>query len=271
MPNHPDLHLGYSTEELVTSPYAHFYDPVMAELPAHVREALAIGPVSPSLLPRFEHAASLQEQGYGALETGYCLCPDGSTHVFALTKMPNVTPAMWDWWFGWHGCDPQRYKLWHPQAHVHVGWADGQVDTDHYIGRTSQVVEFIGSKQRQFSIRFITPSEAGLDEARLARQGEVAICARAGLTGLPVDASWMIHHLRPVAGGCEMRSRFWIAGGNLSLPWLPNKVGQLTTRALGWLTRPSVADAEALLVHCAQEMNHLAARLPQLYAAFHQD
>ena len=81
-------------------------------------------------------------------------------------------------------------------------------------------------------------------------------------------ASGMTWRRDPVPGGCEMRSRFWIAGRHLSLPWLPGKAGQLAARALGRLAAPGKADAEALLIHCAEEMNHLAARLPALYAEF---
>ena len=259
---------NYPTDTPYANRYDLFHDPVMAPLPAHVREVLAAGPLPHDWLPGLDSAPSLLEPGYGRAETGYSLGADGSAHVFVLTAMPGVTPAMWDWWFGWHGNDPQRYQLWHPQAHVHVGWADGLPDEDRYIGRTSNVTEFIGTQRRRFSIRFIRPAEAGLDESRLAAQGEVVICARAGLTGLPVDAGWMIHQLRPVPGGCEMRSRFWIAGRNLSLPWLPGKAGQLAARVLGRLAAPGKADAEALLIHCAEEMNHLAARLPALYAEF---
>lgn len=259
---------NYPSDNSAPNRYARFHDPVMAPLPAHVHEALAAGPLPHDRLPGLASAPSLLVPGYGRAETGYSLGADGSAHVYVLTTMPGVTPAMWDWWFGWHGCDPQRYQLWHPQAHLHVSWADGLPDEDRYLGRTSNVVEYIGTKRRRFSIRFIPPSEAGLDEARLAAQGEVAICARAGLTGLPVDASWMIHQLRPVPAGCEMRSRFWIAGHNLSLPWLPGKAGHWLAKGLGWLAAPGKADAEALLIHCAEEMNHLAARLPALYAEF---
>ena len=65
-----------------------------------------------------------------------------------------------------------------------------------------------------------------------------------------------------------MRSRFWMSGDNLDLPFLPGAAGKAIGRALGYLVRPSAYDAACLLVHCAQEMNHLAARLPALYAAF---
>jgi hypothetical protein len=44
--------------------------------------------------------------------------------LFVLTQMPKVTPAMWDWWFAWHGSEAQRYKLWHPRAHISSKWAD---------------------------------------------------------------------------------------------------------------------------------------------------
>jgi hypothetical protein len=39
-------------------------------------------------------------------------------------------------------------------------------------------------------------------------------------------------------------------------------------RAARVFMRPSEADARALLVHCAEEMQHLARFLPALYAEF---
>jgi glyoxylase-like metal-dependent hydrolase (beta-lactamase superfamily II) len=32
--------------------------------------------------------------------------------------MPGVTGAMFEWWMGWHYMEAQRYKLWHPRAHI---------------------------------------------------------------------------------------------------------------------------------------------------------
>ena len=34
--------------------------------------------------------------------------------------MPRVHPEMWDWWFAWHSVESDRYRLWHPEAHLHA-------------------------------------------------------------------------------------------------------------------------------------------------------
>ena len=110
-PADTELYLGYSERELAESPYARFFRPELAPLSAHVREALATGPVAWSLMPGVDRAADLQKPGYELVETGYTTCPDGSARISVLTPMPGVTPAMWDWWFAWHGSEAQRYKL----------------------------------------------------------------------------------------------------------------------------------------------------------------
>ena len=172
MPSH--LHLGYTSTELAQSPYAAFFRDEMAPLPEHVKEALLTGGLAYELFPLVDHADELLEPGYWPLETGFGLGPDGSVQVFALTQMPKVTPAMWDWWFAWHGSEAQRYKLWHPRAHISSKWADGRSDLNHYIGRTSKVVEYVGPELLSLTIRFVAPASMGLDENRLKRQGEVA-------------------------------------------------------------------------------------------------
>lgn len=225
-----------------------------------MREALAGGAVAPELLPPVEAAPTLQRDGYWPVETGYTQAPDGSARVFALTRMPGITPAMWDWWFAWHGSEAQRYKLWHPRAHVHVAWADGRGALDHYVGRTSHVVEYLGSALLKLSIRFVAPSQLGLDEPALKARGEVAICARGSLTGVPAETARLIHHVRPVNGGAEMRSRFWVGGANITPRWMRGPA------ALAARLKP--VNPADLLVHCAQEMSHLAARLPAIHAAF---
>ena len=62
-----------------------------------------------------------------------------------------------------------------------------------------------------------------------------------------------------------MRSRFWLGGRYISVrnaPGLVNQaIGPLASRILG----PSADYARDLMVHCAQEMNHLARFLPALY------
>lgn len=269
MPSVPekDLYLGYSAADLARSPTARFFRPDMAPLSAHVREALATGPVAHELLPPVARAGDLLDEGDRPVETGYTVAPDGSARVFVRTPMPGVTPAMWDWWFAWHGSHAERYKLWHPKAHVHVAWSDGRDDLTHYIGRTSNVVEYVGAGRMALTIRFVPPASLGLDEGRLARDGAVAICARGGIAGTPVETGWLIHYVRPVPGGAEMRSRFWLGGENVRPRGMPGPVGAVLGRAASRLSPRPPAQAADLLVHCAQEMSHLATILPDLHAA----
>lgn len=259
--------LGFTADERV-GPYAPFFKPTLAPLPDHVEQALLQGAQAHALFPGLDRTSELHGPGYWDQETGYTLCPDGSACVFVLTPMPGVSPAMWDWWFAWHGSEAARYKLWHPRAHVHAAWADGRSDLPHYVGRTSCVTEFIGATELKLTIRFVPPRSLGLNEALLAERGEVAICARGGLAHAPFETGWLIHHVRPVAGGCEMRSRFWIGGHHV----MPRGMSGPVARQLGRLAsrfQPIQAhQAAELLVHCAQEMNHLAAFLPDLHARF---
>lgn len=261
-------HLGYDATKLIASPYAAFFNAKMAALPAHVTEALLVGAQAHELFPSVERANELLSNKDWPVETGYTAAPDGSMRIFVLTDMPAVTPAMWDWWFAWHGSEAQRYKLWHPRAHVDVRWSDGRDDLDHYVGRTSNVIEYVGAQYLKLTIRFVPPGTLGIDEAELKTRGEVAICARGGLAGTPIETGWLVHLVRPVAGGAQMRSRFWIGGNNIRTRTMPGRAGALVGRGLSYLQPLTDNMAKDLLVHCAQEMNHLAAILPALYARF---
>jgi hypothetical protein len=254
-------YLGYRDGDHDT-PWAPFYDEALAPLHPHVAFAVTTGALAPPLFTSVEDVGAMAE-GDEPVETGFAVHPDGSITVNALTPMPGVTPAMWDWWFGWHGCDDRRYKLWHPRAHLSAQWADGGDDIA-YVGRTSHVVEYLGSTLAHAAIRFVPPAELGLD----LPDGEVAICARTGSSQHPVDLGWLVHHVRPTEGGSEMRSRFWL-GGRHTAPRRPNPVldrvvPPVANRMVGLDARA----ASALLVHCAQEMAHLAARLPALHERF---
>lgn len=275
--NHPNpkrsLHLGMRDGELTDKPYREFFQPHMGPLPEHAKAALLHGPVAAPLLPPLSDAPQLLRAGYGELEDGYGMSPDGSFHVAIRTEMLDVTPAMIDWWFAWHSAEPQRYKLWHPRAHVHAQWNRpdtpeilARPDRQRYIGRTSFVDEYIGSELKQVRISFISPSELGFDESALRDAQQVTmICARAGLAEQPVDGGYLVHHVRRVPGGSEMRSRFYIGGPYASVH--AGLLSDLASRLARTVMAPKVEEARDLLVHCSQEMSHLATFLPKIYAA----
>lgn len=261
-------YLGYRDGD-VDTPFGKFFRPEMAPLPRHVVEALEHGPQAGPTLLAFEAATMLDDEGYQQTENGYGLLDGGGVQVSVRTDMPGVAPAMWSWWFGWHGSDSRRYKLWHPRAHVSAAWQDGSDDgrrgSARYVGRTSVISEYIGSSMLRAAIQFVTPSTFGLPAAD---DSVVPVCARVGSSDVPVDAGWLIHHIRPTEGGSEMRSRFWLGGpyiGVRSAPAVANRVARpVVSRIIG-----ATEDyARNLMVHCAQEMNHLAGFLPALYEQF---
>jgi hypothetical protein len=251
-------HLGYRDDDALT-PFGEFYRPEMAALPTHVVQALQHGPQAEPVLAAFDEAGTLLDAGYQQTENGYGVLRDGGLHVSVRTDMPGVAPQMWTWWFGWHGQDSRRYKLWHPRAHVSARWSDGRDDLA-YVGRTSLVEEYLGSAFARAAIQFVEPKVLGID----GFGDDVAICARLGATDIPVDFGWLIHHVRPTPGGSEMRSRFWMGGRHVSL----RSGKSLADRALRPVVARQLPDPRDLMVHCAQEMNHLAGFLPELYARF---
>ena len=89
-----------------------------------------------------------------------------------------------------------------------------------------------------------------------------AVCARVGLVELPVEVGFLAHHVAVVPGGSVMRSRFWLGGSNIAARNAPLR---LVIPAAKRLARLTELDARALLVHCSQEMTHLASFLPALH------
>jgi len=256
--------------DLADKPYAEFWNPVVAPLPDHAREAVAHGPIAEPLLPALASAPRALQVPQRGIENGFCLTKAGALHIAIQTFMPDVVPGMVDWWFGWHSDEPQRYKLWHPRAHVYAAWVTqvphGTQGRVRYVGQTSYVDEYIGSALGSYHIRFLPPGELGLDEAMLRDpQQATAICARVGFATLPFDFGFLSHYVAKVDGGSEMRSRFWI-GGEYAHARRGGIAGKLAVAAVKRVMRPGAADASALLVHCSQEMSHLASFLPRLYA-----
>jgi hypothetical protein len=257
---------GYRPADHAT-PYAKYYAENIAPMLPHVVSALAQSPLPAGSLPALEEAPALLQEGYRTMETGFTLEPDGSARVAVLTPMPRVSPLMWHWWFGWHGSEANRYKLWHPKAHRNARWKDGQGDLAAYVGRTSLIEEYIGKKLENASIRFIPPAELGLPATNdLAKA--VFICARVGYTRLPLDFGWLVHQVRATAGGAEMRSRFWMGGRHVHLR-SKSPLSAILSKGIRLAGRIPENQARDLLTHCAEEMNHLAAFLPDLYAQFH--
>lgn len=77
----------------------------------------------------------------------------------------------------------------------------------------------------------------------------------------------LVHHVRRVNGGAEMRSRFWMGGEHVAPRAGASLTGDLegAARAVQHL---GAGQARAMVVHCSREMNHLAAFLPAIFEDF---
>ncbi len=257
---------GYLPEDYSNS-YAKYYDETIVEIPVAVAHSLTRSPLPSGSLPAFADAPYLQADGYYDFENGYTLEADGSAHAAILTPMPGVSPEMWDWWFGWHGCEDSRYKLWHPKSHLSARWEDGKNDLA-YIGRNSLIEEYIGDMFTPGSIQFKPPTEFGFSlEAIKDPKQAVYICARIGHKSLPIDYGYLVHQVRAVAGGSEMRSRFWM-GGQYAHLRKTGAVADLVSDFMKKMQRLPPSFAHDMVQHCSEEMTHLAAFLPALYAEY---
>ncbi|MBB5911177.1 hypothetical protein BJY24_000044 [Nocardia transvalensis] len=262
---------GYSAEDAAL-PYARFMADRTAPPPEPVAAAFAGPPVAPDLVPDFATLTTdLAADGYSAIETGYGQTAAGVVWVAVRTEMPRVTAAMWDWWFGWHSTEPARYKLWHPDAHLFAALAEDRTaaripDRDRYIGNISYVDEYVGPKLQQLAIAFQDPVAHGF----AVPAGHTVVFGRVGSAIAPVDLGWLAHQVRPIDGGCEMRSRFHLNLRGLHAPDLPQAVRAVERGASvdpGDLVL-GLDLGRDLLLHCGQEMHHLAGFLPELHAEF---
>lgn len=262
---------GYRGDDL-TLPYAKYFrthtDPALP----HVVDAYRSHPVDPQRIPPFSAiTADLRPTGTSAIETGYGQLPNGVTWVAVHTPMPNVTAAMWDWWFGWHSSESARYKLWHPDAHRYAGierdlTAARIPDRARYVGNISYVDEYIGPKMQQLAIAFRDPVAHGF----VVPAEHTIIFGRVGNSIAPVDLGWLAHQVRPTPDGCEMRSRFYLNIRGLHAPDVEQAACAI---ARGPSADPrdttlGIDVGRDLLMHCGQEMHHLAGFLPDLYREF---
>ena len=264
-------YLGMKPGDLEGKPYARFWKPEMRPLPKHVRNAVIHGPEAAELGFAIEDVDQLVDPGYLPLENGTTVLPSGEIFVAVRTEMPDATGAMFEWWMGWHTQEHQRYKLWHPRAHLANGTREGHADdpnlSDQQKYRTTHfVTEYIGAQLQQITITFADPATLFSRTAEFAAHGTTAmVCGTVGLRGTPLNIGRLIHQIREVPGGSEMRSRFWLA------PHLrETQPGRGLNRVLSVAAQAILTGdlARDMLVHCGMEMNHLARFLPELYRVY---
>lgn len=271
------VYLGIREGELDDKPYARYWNPEMASMQSHVIAALQHGEEAGELAFALNDARQLLNPGSLPLENGFAPLTNGQIFVAVRTDMPGVTGEMFEWWMGWHTMEHQRYKLWHPRAHVANGTREMLGDDPDRSNKekymtTHYVTEYIGGRLEKITITFDDPTRYFGDDADLTAGGTLAlVCGRVSLQKAPITIGYLIHQIRKTETGSEMRSRFWLGKPeirNSSQNDIRNKIigsGVVRKRLL-----PPDLGRE-MVVHCAMEMNHLAGFLPALYADYHPE
>jgi hypothetical protein len=235
--------------------------------------AIEAGPFDPALaLPRAD-AERLCDPEPLEVETGWTVLLDGSVQVAASTPMPDLTPEMVDWWFDWHPRRSERYRVWHPTAHISNGLVRANpAGAKPSWGAVNLVEEDIGYGAIKARIEFMSPSAFGFDGDHLegALVGTI-ICARAG--DARVSHTDMAHVFLREGDGLRLRSRFWI--GERVRPRLPGPLSpaegpieSLISRRV--VRRLAIPDSigPGLTRHCVEEYSHLNLILPGLFERF---
>ena len=271
-----DRYLGMRPGDLDGKPYARYWNPDMGPLQDPVRRALEHGVEAAELGFPVAEANQLLEPGYLPLENGFTRLANGQVFVAVLTKMPRVTSEMIDWWFGWHYMESQRYKLWHPRAHV-LNRAERMIGDDpgalgpREVSPQSQLrhgVRGRGPARHHDHVRGCLrvprrlPLRSRRGRHRPLRRGRLPERA-------PRPSEDLIHLIRETRDGCEMRSRFWL--GRIELRDVPaaGLLSKLAGSRFVAKRAVPIALGRDMVVHCAVEMNHLASFLPDLYADYH--
>lgn len=270
-----EKYLGMGAGDLDNKAYAKYWNPQMSTMQAHALQAIEHGPEASELGFPITDVNQLLKQGYLPLENGYTRLENGQIFVSVLTKMPRVTGKMIDWWFGWHYMESQRYKLWHPRAHVAnraekmIGDDPNLSDREKYLNNHNFVTEFIGSELQEIIISFSDASTV-FDISQFKDGGiSTAICGSIGFQKLPLNVGKLVHLIRETEDGCEMRSRFWIGKPEIRGLASNGVINKILGAGFFAKQAASVETGRDLLVHCAMEMNHLASFLPELYDDYH--
>jgi len=268
-------YVGMRPGDLDGKPYAAYWNPDMQPLPEHVRQVVIHGPEAPELGLGLDEADQLVDPGYLPLENGTTKLDSGEVFVAVRTDMPGVTGAMFEWWMGWHTMEHQRYKLWHPRAHIANrtlemrGDDPGLSDREKYM-TTHYVTEYVGQVKQYITITFTDPADYFSRTSEFRDKGITAmVCGSVALRAAPITVGRLIHQIREVEGGSEMRSRFWLAKPELRGTSRGNPINRLLASSL-LVNRILGQDlGRDMIVHCGMEMNHLASFLPALYADYH--
>ena len=223
---------------------------------------------------RIEDKNQLLKDGYLNCENGFFHFEDNSAYAAVLTKMPNVSIEMIDWWFWWHAKESLRYKIWYPEMHFDISSDFGEHYNDEsktyrerlYISKHF-VTENIGTGKEKIVINFMSPEEFGFDVSQLKDENkETIICAIVGDLKKRVWHTKMCHVVRKVEEGVEMRSRFWMATKVKRMDVFGERfLNSILNKSFIKKTLLPKDLGKYMFHHCSQEYNNLGDILPEIY------
>jgi hypothetical protein len=182
---------------------------------------------------------------------------------------------MFEWWFAWHGLENLRYKIWWPAGHYSISMSDkdrakvldpGLTMAQRCQRVTHRVVENVGGGPENIYIGFMAPEECGFDMDRFKPPHVHAMVAGNGASqmihpppGVPnfKAPAFMCHIVREIAGGIELRTRFWL--GSHIIEKKPYHLLPVIARIPEFVPR-------GLAIHNVHEFTNLASFLPEIYA-----
>ena len=248
------------TEEEKAGPLYKYFTRTMVEADPALYSAASM-PCDPAKAISPLEMNKLFDEGYLDMELGYCNLPDGTAVLANKTFFPNCTPEMFDFWFAWHGVEGMRYKIWNPQQHYNVQTMnmDKAMDKslslkERYWDTAHDVYEDCGEGPQRIFINFRNPVDIGFDPEKLKDFKGTIVCA-----GNEKSPTIMCHFMRPVEGGCELRSRFWMG-------W--HVIGGKPVKMIPDGVRLPLDGVKSLLTHNIKEFTNLAAILPEVYSEF---
>jgi hypothetical protein len=269
-PSKPSSWHAYLTEDELQHPLAKYWFD-RAEPDSGVLEALNAGPLREDEVLSWDDRHKLVKAGYLSGENGWARFGDGSAYVAVKTFFPGATAEMIDWWFEWAQREEDiRYKIWYPGAHYAMSQAPTPNAANYekpkaYWGKSRFPVEDVGVGVARLRLDFVPPSEFGFDELP---EGSTMLAVRVGLPNGLLKTTDMIHFVRPVEGGVEMRSRFWIAR---EFEAMAGGLGVAAALADNALVKQVVVPEnlpQELALHCANEYSQLASFLPEVFAEY---
>lgn len=259
------------------SPYERYLN-VDLTVPLEVARGIQDGPLplSDTISPTVEELNAMLTDPVRR-DWGWSVLEGPTLYVQSRIDFPGSTPEMFEWWFWWHTLDPRRYMLWFPHSHVSATPADPKRMADdsltfaeRFYGNRHHVKEWMGPEFLDSIINFTDPAVLGFDMGKFSAAGFAA--SASGLLELPgvpdVTVGMMIHIVRPVEGGMELVSRYWL-GSHPALRRFPGaeKACELFA-SVGIDAEKMRNTAYELSVHDMTEWNNLARILPGLYAEF---